>query len=197
MHILAPQDIQMFVTGQPLLLRVVRQLRKQHLNINEGVLIAPEEHDRTRDIPRREPHGAVRGVNAPLGGGPDGRDAREGERVVVHLEARVAHDLEPVHDGLDGRSGVEVRVCRELLRGRDVDAVPREEEGKRGVDDRGEDRRVEDLAPGGGGTENGFAAKEEEEQGRAGLHQRVDNRRCEPRRAHRGRERDEDVHFLV
>lgn len=93
-----------------------------------------------------------------------GRDARERERVVVHLERAVAHDLEPVHDGLDGRGGVEVRVRGELLRGRDVARAPREEEGQRGVDDGREDGRVEDLRPGRGGAEDGFAPEEEEKE---------------------------------
>lgn len=51
--------------------------------------------------------------------------------------------------------------------------------------------------PHGGGREDGFPAKEQEHEGRAGFHESIHDRCGESSRCHGGCKRDKYVHFVV
>jgi len=84
--------------------------------VDETVAVSIEKDNGRHDVTCREARGSV----GAHGGTNDGRQYV----IVVHLEGRVAHDLEPVHDGLDRSKGIKVCGCSDFLVRGDVGAVP-------------------------------------------------------------------------
>ena len=75
-HILPPDDIKVLVPLQRLRMRMRRQLARHHMDVHQTVRRAVHEHNRRRDVLRREARGA-QGEERERGRGGEGQ---EGER---------------------------------------------------------------------------------------------------------------------
>ena len=185
-----PEEVEVLVVRDLGGDRLAGQLLEHGLDVDEGVAAAVDEDDGRLDVAGRVL--CDFGVLA-------GRGHAHGlvDVIVVHLEALVADDLEPVDDALGAREGVQVRVRGELLAGGDVLGAPAKEEREAHVDEAAEQGRVEQRLPHGGGAEDGSPAEHEVEDLGRGLDEGVDNAVGQARGRHGGREGDEDVDLVV
>jgi hypothetical protein len=93
-------------------------------DVDEGVDIAIQDDDARRNVASGELRWAVPRAGAAFAGTESGCVGV----IVVHDEARGAHDLKPMYDGLCAGKGIEVGIGCEFLRERDITGVPGEEE---------------------------------------------------------------------
>lgn len=130
-----PQEVEMFVVRDLRGDGLAREFLEHRLDVDEGVAASVDEDDGGLDV--------AGGVLCDFG-----VFARRGQAhglvdvVVVHLEALVADDLEPVDDALCACEGVQVRVGSQFLARGDVLGAPSKEERQAHVDETAEQGRV-------------------------------------------------------
>ena len=161
MDVLAPEYIKMLIPLQAANVKtMLRELVAHSTDVNEGIDITIKNDDARRNVAGGEFRWTVSRAGAVFASTKSGCVGV----IVVHDEARGAHDLKPMYDGLCAGKGIEVGIGREFLHERDIMGAPGEEEAERAVNEAGEDGRIENGLPHEGRGEDGAATKDKEEK---------------------------------
>jgi len=125
MDVLTPEYIKMFIPLQAANVKtMLRKLVAHRTDVDEGIDITIKNDDARRDISGGKFRWTVSRAGAVFASTKSGCVGV----IVVHNEARGAHDLKPMYDGLCAGKGIKVGIGCEFLRERDIIRVPGEEE---------------------------------------------------------------------
>ena len=161
MDVLTPEYIKVFIPLQAANFKtMLGELVAHRVDVDEGIDITIKNDDARRNVAGGEIRWTVSRAGAVFACTKSGCVGV----IVVHDEARGAHDLKPMYDGLCAGKGIEVGIGRELLHERDIVVVPGEEKDECGINEAGEDGRVENGLPHEGRGEDGATTKDKEEK---------------------------------
>lgn len=130
----APEHVEMFVVRDFSGDGVSGELFEHDVDVDQGVGAAVDQCNGRSNILRREPGHLVEA--AAVG---QERCSRRLNIIVIHLEAAVAHNLEPVDHRLDRRVRIQMSIRRQFLRERNIVPAPVEERDQGGINNANKD----------------------------------------------------------